>query len=139
MINFSKTYAIPKYWVWLLICTTLLFGGYKVHDWWTHLNWPPADPRNYAYFQELTKKMGCDKFPSAIVTREMIEGDTSGKSFVPIGIDRKAFFEFPSCVGAGIYVLKEGTGVRDQFDVFDMTTKRRTARFTITHESFNQQ
>lgn len=134
----SKTYAVPKYQVWLSICVVLFWCGYKAYDWFSYKNWPPADPRNHAFYTKLVTDLGCNKLTGATVTQEMLDGDTSGKSFRPVGIDRKAFFEAPGCIGAGIYVLKEGTGIRDQFDVFDMTTKRRTARFTITHESFNQ-
>ena len=132
----SKTYAVPKYWVWLFSCVIFLWGGYKVYDYFAHVNWPPADPRNLAFFQALAKDLNCEKFGSYSITQEMIDGDSSGKSYRPVGFDRRIFFDAPGCIGAGIYVLKEGTGLRDQFDIFDMTTKQRTARVTITHESF---
>lgn len=138
MDNSSKTYAIPKLWVWLAICVVIFWCGYKVYDWWIHVNWPPADPRNHAFFTKLAKDLNCEKFGNYSVTQEMVDGDSTGKSFRPVGFDRRVFFEAPGCIGAGMYVLKEGTGIRDQFDVFDMTTKQRTARFTITHESFKQ-
>ena len=134
----TNTYAINKYLVWGVVFWFIAWPTYNVYDWLSHKNWPPADPRNHAFFTKLVTDLGCDKLPAATVTQEMLDGDTSGRSFRPVGFDRKAFFDAPGCIGAGIYVLKEGTGIRDQFDVFDMTTKQRTARFIITHESFNQ-
>jgi hypothetical protein len=83
--------------------------------------------------------LGCDKLPGYLVTKEMLGGDKSGKSFQPVGIDRLAFIEKPACVAAGIYLSREGTGIRDEFDVHDMSNMRRMARFAITHDKFDHE
>ncbi len=106
---------------------------YKFNDWWQHVNWPPADQRNV----ELIKSLNCSKTRSYLVTKEMLNDDREAKSFQPVGVDRLLYVESPACAAIGIYLSLEGSGVRTDFNVYDMTTKRKTANIVITHERFD--
>lgn len=131
----QNVYRVPKWIVWV---TMTLAGAALVSfvaDWAMHVNWPPVEGRNEA----LIKSLNCDKPPGYMVTDEMLRGDTSGKSFQPVGVDRRAFIDKPACVAAGVYLGYEGSGIRNEFNVYDMSRKRRTARIVITHEKFVHQ
>ncbi len=128
------TYMIPKRWVWSAIALLLGWLVYEAYDRVSHMNWPPADRSNDAYL----KTLECDKGSNYLVTKQMLEGDANSKIFTLVGIDRTAFIKDPKCV-IGFYLGFEGSGVRNEFNVYDMTTKRKTAHISITHEAFAHQ
>jgi hypothetical protein len=134
----SKTYPIPKYIVWVVICWLVVWPSYKIHDWWTHLNWPPSDLRNKVITSEISKKYGCSEGRNYTITKEILQGNPDATTRQTLGVDRQFFIDKPACAGIGLYLPFEGTGIREEFDVFDMTTKTRTAHIIITHKNFDQ-
>ena len=126
-------YRVPKWLVWSAVALFFFWFFYRFNDWWQHVNWPPADQRN----AEFVNSLNCTKTRSYLVTKEMLSVDREAKSFLPVGVDRLVYLESPACAAAGIYLSKEGTGIRDSFNVYDMTTKRKTANIVITHELFD--
>jgi hypothetical protein len=139
MSDESKVYKIPKTWVWAVIFLTGSWWGYKVYDWLKHVNWPPVDLSNQAFIKEFHKKFNCLEGADYTVTKEMLRGDVNPNTRFPVGIDRRAFFEKPECAALGLYLPYEGSGIRDEFNIYDMTTKQKTANIVITHESFKHQ
>lgn len=127
-------YKVPKWLVWSAVPVLFLWIFYKTNDWWQHVNWPPADQRNV----EITKALNCDKIKNYTVTKEMLKGTPDANSFQPVGVDRLLYVERPACAAIGTYLSLEGSGVRRDFNVYDMTTGRKTANIVITHERFNQ-
>ena len=67
----------------------------------------------------------------------MLRGDKASTSFQPVGVDRLLYTESPACAAVGLYLSLEGTGVRADFNIYDMTTKRKTANIVVTHERFD--
>ena len=139
MSDKSKFYKIPKSFVWTVIFLNCGWGGVKVYDWWLHVNWPPVELSNQIFIKEFHKKFHCLEGPNFTVTKEMLKGDVNATTYLPVGIDRKIFFDKPECAGIGFYLGYEGSGIRYEFNVYDMTTKQKTATIVITHESFQHQ
>ena len=128
-------YLIPKWIVWLVV---LLVVGVLVQqcvDILRHLDWPPHDGRNLA----IRNALNCESRGRFDVTNEMLLGNTSGATRLYVGTDRLAFIQNADCLAAAIYLRDEGTGIRNSFGVYDMTTKRFTARIVITHEKFDHE
>lgn len=126
-------YLIPKWIVWLVV---LLVVGVLVQqcvDILRHLDWPPHDGRNLA----IRNALNCNARTSHAVTAQMLRGEKSTEYSARIGVDRLAFITNADCLAAGIYLRDEGTGIRHEFGVYDMSTKRLTARIVITHEKFD--
>ncbi len=126
-------YRVPKWLARGVIVLSVLWSLYKTNDWWQHVDWPPADQRN----AELVKSLNCNKNRSYLVTKEMLRGDKASNSFQPVGVDRLLYIESPACAAVGLYLSLEGTGVRADFNIYDMTTKRKTANIVVTHERFD--
>lgn len=129
----GRFYKIPKGLVWGVIAMLTFWICYTFYDLWKHVDWPPTEQRN----AELIKSLNCSKAGSYLVTKEMLTDNREAKSFQPVGIDRMLYVESPACASIGIYLSLEGSGVRTDFNVYDMTTKRKTANIVITHERFD--
>ncbi|MBL0085141.1 MAG: hypothetical protein IPP44_00215 [Ideonella sp.] len=127
-------YRVPKWLVWGLTAITLALLLRHCADLWSHADWPPWDGSN----QEYVKSLNCGLKQDMDVTQEKLRGEPSQTHSRRIGLDRRAFIEIPECVAVGMYLHLEGSGVRHEFGVYDMTTKRLTARIVITHEKFDR-
>lgn len=132
----STVYKIPKTWVWFLVSIFFLWILYKATDFIIHANWPPADTYNQVFIKNLNEKYKCNNGNKYSVTQQMLDGVPATANNYSLGIDRKIFFEHPECNGARLYLAYEGSGIREKIDIYDMTTKQRTASFVITHEKF---
>ena len=131
-----NVYCVPKWAVWMAATFLGIAAAYWVNDAVTHMDWPPYGGSN----AEIIKANDCAHLnrPSYTVTEEQLTGDTSGKSRQYAGFDRQVFFDHAECMAAVLYLHYEGSGVRQEFNIYDMTTKRKTAHFVITHEKFDQ-
>ena len=135
----STVYKIPKTWVWFLAFISCLWIFYKIADWATHVNWPPADLSNQTFIKELNKKYKCNEGEKYDVTEKELGINSNSTSPLILGIDRKVFFDHPECTGAGLYLSYEGSGIRKKIDIYDINTKLKTATIVITHEKFEHQ
>jgi hypothetical protein len=131
------TYMIPKRWVWSAIALLLGWLVYAAYDRVVHMNWPPADMSNQKQIKSMS--LNCSKKNKGrpgFVTQEALNGKLERSNYIPLGFDRMDFIDEPECMGVRLYLIYEGSGVREEFNVYDMTTKIKTAHIVITHETF---
>ena len=126
-------YLLPKWFVWLVIFLVVGVLVQQCVDIAKHLDWPPHDGRNLSIRNALNCKTRVDYG----VTAQMLRGEPSNEYSKRIGFDRRAFIDIPECLSIGLYLYDEGTGSRREYGVYDMSTKRLTARIVITHEKFD--
>lgn len=142
MNDLKKYYLVKKNHLWIACSVISLFLLVcKFDDWARHVNWPPADQSNQELIKSMNLKCGEMKY-GGFISKEQWEGKPEPDrkiSFHPIepyGIDRRAFIESPACMGARLYLSYEGSGIREIYEIYDMDSKRRTARVEITHDKF---
>lgn len=136
----ASTYAISKRWVWGAIVIIFSWLLHAAYDKLVHQNWPPADLSN----QKLIKSMSLNckekrEGRSGFVTQETLDGKPERAGGIPLGFDRQDFIDAPECTGVRLYLPYEGSGIREEFGVYDMTKKTKTAHIVITHEKFDHQ
>lgn len=122
----SNHYRIRKEVVALCVAAMVGWVVYQVHDWWTHLNWPPHDGRNKHHLSSIS----CD-FQKYLLYKKDIPSISSIGGFSGV-FDRQMFVEQPSCLAA-LYLRNEGAGVRAQYLIFDRSTQKRLATIEMTH------
>jgi hypothetical protein len=122
----AKYFKIRKEVVGLCLLTITCWAAYQVHDWWSHVDWPPFPGTNELSIQALKCK---NMHPIDI--NELQNWD---KAIDPKrAIDRRSILSQPQCL-AGTYLSYEGSGTRQYLDVIDTEKKRRLARIEITFD-----
>lgn len=136
----TSTYAIPKRWVWCAVAIISFWLMHAAYDKLIHQNWPPADRSNRKLIEGMS--LNCkekNNGRTGFVTQEALDGKPERIGAIPLGFDRQDFIDAPECMGVRLYLIYEGSGIREEFDIYDMSKKTKTAHIVITHEKFDHQ